>query len=320
MARTPKLEFAALSTPPKGVLILFCEEGVKFGQAARKVLDPTGDLVSRAATADGFKGKSGSILDIVAPADLGVTRLIVIGAGKVRDLKSQDFVKLGGSAMGRIPAAANLATVLVDLPGGAVRPERAADVALGVQLRAYGFERYKTKRKDDEEPGGEVRVIIAADLLPRKSVCRMRAVAEGVLLAVISSMSPPMSWKARRRCGTLKKIGVAVEVLDPAQMKKLGMNALLAVGQGSQHESRTVIMRWNGGKRGVAPLAFVGKGVCFDTGGISIKPAGNMEDMKGDMAGAACVVGLMHALAARKAKVNAVGAIGLVENMPSGSA
>ena len=175
MARTPKLEFAALSTPPKGVLILFCEEGVKFGQAARKVLDPTGDLVSRAATADGFKGKSGSILDIVAPADLGVTRLIVIGAGKVRDLKSQDFVKLGGSAMGRIPAAANLATVLVDLPGGTVRPERAADVALGVQLRAYGFERYKTKRKDDEEPSGEVRVARRRRRFSRreKSVCRM---------------------------------------------------------------------------------------------------------------------------------------------------
>ena len=103
-------------------------------------------------------------------------------------------------------------------------------------------------------------------------------------------------------------------------MKKLGMNALLGVGQGSQHESRSVIMRWNGGKRGVAPVAFIGKGVCFDTGGISIKPAASMEDMKGDMAGAACVVGLMHVLAARKAKVNAVGAIGLVENMPSGSA
>ena len=325
MARTPKLEFAALSTPPKGVLILFCEEGVKFGQAARKVLDPTGDLVSRAATADGFKGKSGSILDIVAPADLGVTRLIVIGAGKVRDLKSQDFVKLGGSAMGRIPAAANLATVLVDLPGGAVRPERAADVAFGVQLRAYGFERYKTKRKDDEEPSGEVRVIVAVADFPaaKKAFAACGAVAEGVLLArdlVNEPANVLYPEELARRCGTLKKIGVAVEVLDPAQMKKLGMNALLAVGQGSQHESRTVIMRWNGGKRGVAPLAFVGKGVCFDTGGISIKPAGNMEDMKGDMAGAACVVGLMHALAARKAKVNAVGAIGLVENMPSGSA
>src|SRR5260370_12916740 len=103
-------------------------------------------------------------------------------------------------------------------------------------------------------------------------------------------------------------------------MKKLGMNALLGVGQGSEHESRTVIMRWNGGKRGAAPLAFIGKGVCFDTGGISIKPAGSMEDMKVDMAGAACVVGLMHALAARKAKVNAVGAIGIVENMVDGRA
>src|SRR5260221_2318348 len=111
-----------------------------------------------------------------------------------------------------------------------------------------------------------------------------------------------------------------VDVLDVRKMRKLGMNALLGVGQGSQHESRTVIMRWNGGKRGAVPVAFIGKGVCFDTGGISIKPAANMEDMKGDMAGAGCVVGLMHALAARKAKVNAVGAIGIVENMPDGRA
>jgi leucyl aminopeptidase len=103
-------------------------------------------------------------------------------------------------------------------------------------------------------------------------------------------------------------------------MKKLGMNALLGVGQGSAHDSRLVVMRWNGGKKNAAPVAFIGKGVCFDTGGISIKPAAGMEDMKGDMAGAACVVGLMHALAGRKAKVNAIGAIGLVENMPDGKA
>src|SRR4029077_4922670 len=157
----------------------------------------------------------------------------------------------------------------------------------------------------------------------KKAFAACGAVAEGVLLArdlVNEPANVLYPEELARRCGALKKIGVAVEVLDPAQMKKLGMNALLAVGQGSQHESRTVIMRWNGGKRGVAPLAFVGKGVCFDTGGISIKPAGNMEDMKGDMAGAACVVGLMHALAARKAKVNAVGAIGIVENMPDGRA
>ncbi len=124
--------------------------------------------------------------------------------------------------------------------------------------------------------------------------------------------------RAARRA--LRKLGVAVEILDVPAMKKLGMNALLGVGQGSVHESRVVIMRWNGGKRGEKPVAFIGKGVCFDTGGISIKPAQNMEDMKGDMAGAACVVGLMQALAQRKAGVNAVGAIGLVENMPSGNA
>src|ERR1700681_520120 len=103
-------------------------------------------------------------------------------------------------------------------------------------------------------------------------------------------------------------------------MKKLGMNTLLGVGQGSVHESRLVIMRWNGGKKGPRPVALIGKGVCSDTGGISIKPAGGMEDMKGDMAGAACVIGLLQALAERKARVNAVGAIGLVENMPDGNA
>jgi len=123
-----------------------------------------------------------------------------------------------------------------------------------------------------------------------------------------------------RRASELRKLGVVVEVLDVAAMRKLGMGALIGVGQGSAHESKLVVMRWNGGKRGADPVAFIGKGVCFDTGGISIKPAQNMEDMKGDMAGAACVVGLMHALAARKAKVNAVGAIGLVENMPDGKA
>src|SRR5207248_9568200 len=123
-----------------------------------------------------------------------------------------------------------------------------------------------------------------------------------------------------RRASALTKLGVGVEVLDVAAMRKLGMGALLGVGQGSAHEARLVVMRWNGGKRGVDPVAFIGKGVSFDSGGLSIKPAQNMEDMKGDMAGAACVVGLLHALAARKAKVNVVGAIGLGENMPDGKA
>ena len=325
MSRMLKVEFQGLDAPPAGVLVLFCEEGMKFGNSARRVIGPTGDLVQRAAAADNFKGKNGSALEIVAPSGLDVPRLVIIGVGKARELKRPDFVKLGGTAMGRIPPSANRATLLVDLPGGALKPQRIAAIALGAELRAYGFERYKTKRKEDEQQASEIKLTIASAAVAaaKKAFEACRTVGEGVLIArdlVNEPANVLYPEEFARRTGSLKRLGVAVEVLEPAQMKKLGMNALLGVGQGSQHESRTVIMRWNGGKRGVAPIAFIGKGVCFDTGGISIKPAASMEDMKGDMAGAACVVGLMHALAARKAKVNAVGAIGLVENMPSGSA
>src|SRR5882724_5355600 len=320
-----KLEFAPFATPAKGVLVLFCEEGVKFGPAARRALAPTGDLVMRAAAADRFKGKSGSALDLVAPPGLDVSRLVVIGVGKARDLKAQDFVKLGGGAMGKIPTTASEATVIADLPGGAIRPERAAELALGAQLRAYAFDRYKTKRKEEEEKAAKIKVTIAVAgvAAAEKAFAPRAAVADGVAIArdlVNEPANVLYPEEFARRAGSLKKLGAVIDVLGVKEMKKLGMNALLGVGQGSEHESRTVIMRWNGGKRGAAPLAFIGKGVCFDTGGISIKPAASMEDMKGDMAGAACVVGLMHALAARKAKVNAVGAIGLVENMPDGNA
>ncbi len=281
--------------------------------------------MGRAAAADRFKGKSGSALDLVAPPGLDLSRLVIVGVGKARDLKAQDFVKLGGIAMGKIPAAASEATLIADLPGGAIKPERAADMALGVQLRAYAFERYKTKRKDDEEKAAKVKVTIAVAGVAavEKAFAARAAVADGVAIArdlVNEPANVLYPEEFARRAGSLKKLGVVVDVLGVKEMKKLGMNALLGVGQGSEHESRTVIMRWNGGKRGAAPLAFIGKGVCFDTGGISIKPAASMEDMKGDMAGAACVVGLMHALAARKAKVNVVGAIGIVENMPDGRA
>ena len=325
MSGALKLEFAPLATRPRGVLVLFCEEGLKFGSAARRVIEPTGDLVMRAAAADRFKGKNGSALDLVAPPGLDLPRLVIVGVGKGRDLKPRDFVKLGGLAMGKIPATASEATIIADLAGGGIKPDQVADIALGVRLRAYAFERYKTKRKEGEERAAEVKVtiLVAGVAAVQKASAVREAVASGVLIArdlVNEPANVLYPEEFARRAGNLKKLGVAVDVLDIKEMKKLGMNALLGVGQGSEHESRTVIMRWNGGKRSAAPVAFIGKGVCFDTGGISIKPAQSMEDMKGDMAGAACVVGLMHALAARKAKVNAVGAIGLVENMPDGRA
>ncbi len=319
-----KLDFAPFALPAKGVLIVFCEEGLKFGSATQKLLKPTADLVTRAAAADRFKGKNGGSLDIVAPPGLDISRLIVVGAGKAHDLKPQGYVKLGGVAMGKIPAAETHATIIADLPG-ALKPEHVADIALGVRLRAYRFDRYKTKRKEGDEAAKEVKVTIGVAGIGavQKAYAPRDAVANGVLLARDLVNEPanilfPVEFA--RRASELKELGVAVEVFDVAEMKELGMHALLGVGQGSEHESRMVIMRWNGGKRDDKPVAFIGKGVCFDTGGVSIKPASGMEDMKGDMAGAACVVGLMRTLAARKAKVNVVGAIGLVENAVDGKA
>src|SRR5215471_5248536 len=320
-----KLEFVPFSRPAKGVLVVFCDEGLNFGSSARRILAPSGDLVTRAAEAEQFKGKNGSALDILAPAGLDIARLVVVGAGKTGDLKASDFVKLGGVAMGKVPGLATQATIIADIPGHGPKPDEAADLALGARLRGYSFDRYKTKRKEGEETAKEVHVAIAVASVPaaQKAYASRKAIADGVTIARDLVNEPPnvlFPEEFARRASSLKKLGVAVDVLDVPAMKKLGMNALLGVGQGSAHESRAVVMRWNGGSRGADPVAFIGKGVCFDTGGVSIKPAGNMEDMKGDMAGAACVVGLMHALAARKAKVNAVGAIGIVENMPDGNA
>src|ERR1700724_3301010 len=236
-----------------------------------------------------------------------------------------DTLKFGGTAAGKLRAGNDDATIIAELPEGAMKPEPAAAVAAGVRLRAYKFDRYKTKKKDGEDLALRADISIAADdvAVARKVFAPGAHVVDGVVTARDLVNEPPnvlLPVEFARRAGQLRKLGVGVEILDVKAMTKLGMGALLGVAQGSTQPGRTVIMRWNGGKRGDAPLAFIGKGVCFDTGGISIKGAASMEDMKGDMGGAACVVGLMHALAARKAKVNAIGAIGLVENMPDGNA
>jgi leucyl aminopeptidase len=324
MPEALKLGFVPF-TRLRGVLIAFCAENLKFGPATKKALAGAEAQVRRAAATDGFAGKNGAVLDLVAPSGLEVPRLIVIGTGKDSELKQRDIVKLGGIAMGKLPPKATETTILAEFGLGALKPDQVADLAVGVRLRAYSFDRYKTKRKEGDERADKVEIHVACanPSAAQKAWAGPSAVADGVVLARDLTNEPanilyPVEFA--RRASALSRLGVAVEVFDVPAMKKLGMGALLGVGQGSAHDSRLVIMRWNGGKRGADPLAFIGKGVCFDTGGISIKPAASMEDMKGDMAGAACVVGLMHALAARKAKVNAVGAIGLVENMPDGRA
>ncbi|SHJ34988.1 leucyl aminopeptidase [Bradyrhizobium lablabi] len=325
MSDAVKVGFAPFSAAPRGILVVFCDDTLKFGAATRKTLGAAADLVRRAAETNQFKGKSGSALDILAPQGLKVSRLIVVGAGKVSALKDNDYFKLGGAAAGKLRAGNDAATIIAELPDAAMTPEQAAAVAAGVRLRVYKFDRYKTKKKEGEDAAlrAEVSIAVGDVAAARKAFAPDAHIVDGVIMARELVNEPPnVLYPAEfaRRAAQLRKLGVDVEILDVKAMKKLGMGALLGVAQGSTQPGRTVIMRWNGGKRGDQPVAFIGKGVCFDTGGISIKGAANMEDMKGDMGGAACVVGLMQALAARKAKVNAVGAIGVVENMPDGNA
>jgi len=325
MTDAVKVGFVPFSAVPRGTLVVFCDDTLQFGPATRKALGAAITMVRRAAETNQFKGKSAAALDILAPEGLKAKRLIVMGVGKLTEIKDNEFLKLGGSAAGKLGAGKEAVTIIAELPTGAMKPDQAAAVVSGLRLRAYKFDRYKTKKKEGEEDAlrADVSIAVSDVAAARKAFAPGAHIVDGVLAARDLVNEPPnvlFPVEFARRAGQLRKLGVGVEVLDVNAMKRLGMGALLGVAQGSTRPGRTVIMRWNGGKRGDQPLAFVGKGVCFDTGGISIKPAGNMEDMKGDMGGAACVVGLMQALAARKAKVNVIGAIGLVENMPDGNA
>ena len=325
MTDAVKVGFVSFSGAPNEVLVVFCDDGLEFGPATRKTLGAAADLIKQAAETNQFKGKNGATLDILAPQVLKSKRLIVVGAGKLAELKEKDFLKLGGTVAGKLRAGTKTVTIVAELPKAAMSADQAAAIAAGIRLRAYTFDRYKTKKKEGEETALRASVSIAVDdvAAARKAFAPNAHLVEGVITARDLVNEPPnvlFPVEFARRAAQLRKLGVVVDVLDVNAMKKLGMGALLGVAQGSTQPGRTVIMRWNGGKKGDQPVAFIGKGVCFDTGGISIKPAGSMEDMKGDMGGAACVVGLMQALAARKAKANVVGAIGLVENMPDGNA
>jgi leucyl aminopeptidase len=325
MSDVIKVGFVPFTAAPIGVLAVFCDETLKIGPVTRKALGKSADLIKRAAEANQFKGKTASTLDILAPEGIKIQRLLVVGIGKVAELKDRDFLKFGGVIAGKLNPASKAITVLAELSDAAMSTEQAAALATGLKLRGYRFTRYKTKKKDGEEAPlrAEVSVAVADVAAARKAVAPAAHVADGVIIARDLVNEPPnvlYPEEFARRAASLRKLRVEVSVLDVKAMTRLGMGALLGVAQGSARPGRMVVMRWNGGKRGEQPVAFIGKGVCFDTGGISIKPSGSMEDMKGDMGGAACVVGLMHALAARKAKANVIGAIGLVENMPDGNA
>ena len=318
-----KISFSPASLPKSGVLILLVPEGQPLAGLAAEADRRSGGHIRRAMTAAGFTGRRDSTLDIVAPGG-SFNRVVLFGLGQPAALRPLDLEMLGGATAGVSQAVkTQSASIGVDFPAAGLSvPETAALIASGVKLRVYSFTRYKS-RKPEGKDLKEVSLLTPDAKGARQCFAGLEAVAEGVHFARDLVNEPPNHLhpvEFAERMKPLAKLGLKISVLTPAQMRKLGMNALLGVAQGSAHEARMVVMEWKGGKANEAPLAFIGKGVTFDTGGISIKPAAGMEDMKGDMGGAACVAGLMMALAKRKAKVNAVGAIGLVENMPDGNA
>ncbi|HIJ37932.1 MAG TPA: leucyl aminopeptidase [Rhodospirillaceae bacterium] len=324
-----KISFAKADLPGEGALVVGVFEGRVLTSCAERIDQLTDGQLQRALASGRFTGKRDQTLLLPAPSGLAVQRLLLVGFGKQEKLDSLAAEALGGTILAQLQNAGDQQiTVLLDdhedapCGGGA---GLAASMALGASLRAYRFDKYRTKEKDEDKPS--VRKMVFA--LDRHAKAKSRfslleKVVAGVTLTRDLASEPanviyPESLAAYAKA--LDEDGIQVEVLGEKQMRKLGMGALLGVGQGSERESRLVVMRWSGAKdAAAAPVAFVGKGVTFDSGGISIKPAAGMEDMKWDMGGAAVVIGLMKALAQRKAKVNAVGVIGLVENMPSGTA
>ena len=271
-----------------------------------------------------FKGSAGQVVDGFVERDGKVLRVALAGAGdpKAKDRRA-NLEKAGGALAAKFLTSGE-STIALDLTGAGLSAEDAAAVLLGLRLRAWRWDEYRTTQKDAEKVSLKSAVVIGAPDGIEAAWQRESALAEGVeftkeLVTLPANVLYPESFVERCR-KALEGTGIEIIVLDDAAMEKLGMGALLGVGQGSDRPSRILAMRWNGGDEGAKPTLLVGKGVTFDSGGISIKPGAGMEDMKWDMGGAGAVAGTMVALAKRKAKANVVGVCGLVENMPDGKA
>ncbi|WP_375209245.1 leucyl aminopeptidase [Hyphomonas jannaschiana] len=300
------------------VIAFIVDEAGGLPESAAALDKATGGLLT--AAIDGrFTGKKDQQAVVVLPKDADARRAILIGGGKPGKRDARVLEGLGANLV----KAFNMSG-FKSMAIHAGSAEDAARMGVGVKLAAYRFDNYFTKLKPDQKPSLTSVSFIVDDVKAAKAAfAPLGAAAEGTMLARDLVNMPPNDLNPETFAEKIKElgdIGVEVEILGEKQLAKLGMHAMLGVGQGSRKESKLGIMKWNGGKEGEDPVILVGKGVCFDTGGISLKPGPGMEDMRGDMGGAAAVTGTIKALAERKAKVNAIGLIGLVENMPDGDA
>jgi len=294
-----------------GRIVAFAAPDGRLDAGARRLNRLTRGAIARLVASPAFAtARDGDGFDLAYPAGLAAEAVQVVRLPRRAD------VATARRAGATIAAARGEAAVLV-LAGGLTRP---AEVAYGLALRGYDF---ATHRTAEAKPAGAVRFMLANPEAAAAVAAPMAAVAEGVFFTrdlVNEPANVLTTTDFAARLGAMQDLGLDVEILEEEEIASLGMRALLGVAQGSETPARVVVMRWQGGDAGAAPLALVGKGVVFDTGGISIKPAGGMEEMTMDMGGAAVVAGTLRALALRRAKANVVGIVGLVENMPDGRA
>ncbi len=324
-----RLNFSGIDLKREDAIVVFATQKKNLSASAKALDEAMGGALKKAMNASRFTGERDQTLTVMAPHGVEASRILLVGLGKAAEIDELAAQRIGGLVVGALATSGETsAAIAIDSMEDAGLDEAAiaANAAYGAALRSYRFDKYRTTEKEDQRPTLKaVTVMVGDDGKARRQFGPLRKIADGVfftrdLVSEPANVIYPISF-AERVLG-LSKLGVKIQVLDEKQMKKLGMGALLGVAQGSANKPRLVAMSWNGAPKAKKkdPICFVGKGVTFDTGGISIKPAANMEDMKWDMAGAGVVSGLIHALAARKAKVNAVGVIGLVENMPSSNA
>lgn len=312
-----------------GTVVVLVSKGPTLSATARQLDSKTGGVLKRAMQAAQFKGEKGKLLEVLAPPKMAATRILLAGLGVGKEVDDTGLQNLGGSVVGKLKTGGETQiTLATDKIRGCrtAQADMAAQIAFGAHLASYSFDKYFTKNDTHKKPTlKRFNLVCEGAAEARKLYAPLEKIAHGVFLTrdlVSEPANVIYPESLAKQCQALEKLGVKVEVLGDKDMAKLGMGALLGVGQGSDRESRLVVMEWNGRRKksGPGPVAFVGKGVTFDTGGISIKPSGGMEMMKWDMGGSAAVIGAMKALAGRKAKAHVIGVVGLVENMPSGTA
>ncbi|MEO3434257.1 leucyl aminopeptidase [Inquilinus sp. CAU 1745] len=318
-----KLSFGSLGLPASGCLVLPVATGTPPG------LDPDFDgALSRLIAEGRFTPDEGEVFDWIGPPGLAASRLLLVGIGDPSSFFEAAARRLGGTIVGVLEDAgiAEASVLLNVIDGAPVRSTAAAAFAAqGAVLRDYRFTRYRGRSREDDRAAVKALAILTPDPAAAEAAFRpLSAVADGVLLArdlvnEPSNILTPEAFVQRARA--LGSLGLEVEALDVPALEAIGAGSLLAVGKGSVNPPRLLVVRWRGAEDPDAPpVALVGKGVTFDTGGISIKPAAGMWDMRGDMAGGAAVLGAMAALAGRKARANVVGIVALAENAFSGGA